>query len=230
MTIAEEIRSSLVANIDEGYRDFHAKLVPTIDPARILGVRLPAQRAVAKAFKKDARLPEFLAMTAHDYVEEINVHGFLVAEILDADACLAQINHFLPMIDNWANCDSFSPKLFKKHPELVEAPALAWMQEKSQPYTVRFGINMLMEHCLEDAWFKPEQLAAVAACACDEYYVNMGVAWYFSVALVKQWETTLPWISERRMPDWMHRKSIQKAVESRRISPERKALLKSFRL
>lgn len=103
MTIAEEIRSALVANIDEGYRDFHAKLVPTIDPARILGVRLPAQRAVAKAFKKDERLPEFLAMTAHDYVEEINVHGFLVAEILDAEACLAQINHFLPMIDNWAN-------------------------------------------------------------------------------------------------------------------------------
>ena len=142
MTIAEEIRSSLVANIDEGYRDFHAKLVPTIDPARILGVRLPAQRAVAKAFKKDARLPEFLAMTAHDYVEEINVHGFLVAEILDADACLAQINNLLPMIDNWANCDSFSPKLFKKHPELVEKPALAWMQQRSQPYTVRFGINM----------------------------------------------------------------------------------------
>ena len=114
MTIAEEIRSSLVANIDEGYRDFHAKLVPTIDPARILGVRLPAQRAVAKAFKKDARLPEFLAMTAHDYVEEINVHGFLVAEILDADACLAQINHFLPMIDNWANCDSLFAEAFQK--------------------------------------------------------------------------------------------------------------------
>lgn len=228
MTIAEEIRSSLVANIDEGYRDFHAKLVPTIDPARILGVRLPAQRAVAKAFKKDERLPEFLAMTAHDYVEEINVHGFLVAEILDAEACLAQINHFLPMIDNWANCDSFSPKLFKKHPELVEAPALAWMQERSQPYTVRFGVNMLMEHCL-DVEFRPEQLAAVADCACDEYYVNMGVAWYFSVALVKQWGATLPWIAERRMPEWVHRKSIQKAVESRRISPEQKVLLKSYR-
>lgn len=128
----------------------------------------------------------------------------------------------------WANCDSFSPKLFKKHPELVEAPALAWMQEKSQPYTVRFGINMLMEHCM-DAEFRPEQLAAVADCACDEYYVNMGVAWYFSVALVKQWEATLPWIAERRMPEWVHRKSIQKAVESRRISPEQKVLLKSYR-
>ena len=235
MTIAEEIRSALVANIDEGYRDFHAKLVPTIDPARYRRIRhrIPLRavgrtRAGAKAFKKDARLPEFLAMTAHDYVEEINVHGFLVAEILDADACLAQINHFLPMIDNWANCDSFSPKLFKKHPELVEAPALAWMQEKSQPYTVRFGINMLMEHCL-DAEFRQEQLAAVADCACDEYYVNMGVAWYFSVALVKQWEATLPWIAERRMPEWVHRKIIQKAVESRRISPEQKVLLKSYR-
>ena len=229
MTIAEEIRAALAAQVDTGYRDFHAKLVPNVAPERILGVRLPAQRAVAKAFRKDERVPEFLAMDNHAYVEEINVHGFLVAEIVEADACLAEIAHFLLMIDNWANCDSFSPKLFKKHPELVEASAMAWMRDTTHPYTVRFGINMLMQHCLEDAWFKPEQLAAVAACACDEYYVNMGVAWYFSVALVKQWETTLPWISERRMPDWVHRKSIQKAVESRRISPERKVLLKSYR-
>lgn len=229
MSLAEDIRTALFAEADADYKAFHAKLVPNVAPERIIGVRIPTQRKIAKRFSKDPRVQEYMALTAHDYMEEINVHGFFIADLMDEAACLAQINAFLPMLDNWATCDTFSPKLFKKQPTLVEQPALAWMNDKAHPYTVRFGINMLMQHCLDDATFKPEQLAAVASCACEDYYINMGVAWYFSMALVKQWDVTLPWISERRMPDWVHRKSIQKAIESRRISPERKALLKSYR-
>ena len=229
MSIAEDIRAALFAEADAEYKRFHAKLLPTVDPGRIIGVRVPMQRKIAKAFKDDPRVDGYLAMTHHDYMEEINIHGLFVAGIKDFDETLAQTNAFLPQIDNWACCDIFSPQAFKKNPQRLREVVPDWLADKAHPYTVRFGINMLMQHCLDDKWFDPTQLAAVAACACDEYYVNMVVAWYFSTALVKQWEATLPWISERRMPDWVQRKSIQKAVESRRISPERKALLKSYR-
>lgn len=228
MDIEQEIRDRLLENVDEGYKAFHAKLVPTVSPERILGVRLPVQRAIAKSYKNDPRIVEYMAMTHHDYVEELNIHGMFVAALKDFDDCVQETERFLTMVDNWANCDSFSPLAFKKEPARLRSVIPHWLADAAHPYTVRFGINMLMQHCL-DVYFEEDDLAAVAACACDEYYVNMGVAWYFSMALVKQWEATLPWIAERRMPEWVHRKSIQKAVESRRVSDERKALLKSYR-
>ena len=229
MTIAEEIRNALMEHADSDYKAFHARLLPTVDPARIIGVRMPVQRQIARRFGKDPRVAAYMAMTRHDYLEEINIHGFFIGALKDFDETLAQTNAFLPQIDNWANCDSFSPQAFKKNPQRLCEVVPEWLNAKDQPYTVRFAINMLMQHCLDDGYFAPGHLAAVAACSCEEYYVNMGVAWYFSVALVKQWEAALPWIAEHRMPDWVHLKSIQKAVESRRISPERKALLKSYR-
>ena len=228
MTIDAEIRVALLAEADADYKTFHASLLPTVDPARIIGVRMPMQRKIAKAFAGDGRVPGYLAMQAHDFYEEVNIHGFFISALKDFDETLAQTNAFLPQIDNWGNCDSFSPRAFKRDPARLREVVPAWLDDAAHPYTVRFGINMLMQHCLGDC-FEPQDLAAVAACACDEYYVNMGVAWYFSMALVKQWDQTLPWIVERRMPDWVHRKSIQKAVESRRIAPERKALLKNYR-
>lgn len=228
MSIESDIRDALFAEQDEAYKAFHAKLVQTIDPARIIGVRLPAQRKIAKAFRKDVRVEEYLSLTRHEYMEEVNIHGFFIAALKDFDETVVQTNAFLPQIDNWANCDSFSPLAFKKNPQRLLDVVPNWLADKAHPYTVRFGINMLMEHSMGET-FDDAQLAAVAACACDEYYINMGVAWYFSVALVKQWDAALPWIAEHRMPEWVHRKSIQKAVESRRISPERKALLKSYR-
>lgn len=228
MNIEEQIRAQLIANIDEAYKAFHEKLIPTISSDRILGVRVPVQRKIAKAYKNDPDAIKYMALTSHRYMEEVNIHGLLVAQMKDFDACVDETTRFLPMIDNWATCDIFSPQVFKKNLDEMRKMVPVWLDDRSHPYTVRFGINMLMQHCLETA-FVESDLAAVAACACDEYYVNMGVAWYFSMALVKQWDAALPWITEHRMPDWVHRKSIQKAVESRRVSDERKALLKSYR-
>lgn len=228
MTIADEIRAALMENADADYKAFHAGLLPTVDPARIIGVRMPVQRKIAKRFAKDSRQSDYLAMRTHDYFEEINIHGFFIAELRDFDEALTQTNAFLPQLDNWSNCDCFSPRAFKREPARMLEHVPLWLSDSAHPYTVRFGINMLMQHALEEH-FAPEQLAMVAACACDEYYVNMGIAWYFSMALVKQWEATLPWIVEHRLPDWLHRKSIQKGVESLRITPERKVLLKSYR-
>lgn len=226
--IEQEIRAQLLAAADADYHAFHTGLVPTADPARFLGVRLPAQRKIAKAFAKDPRVAAYLALTHHDYYEEVNIHGFLIDSLADIGACLAAVDALLSQIDNWATCDTLSPRLFKQHPAAVEPAALAWMQEMAAPYTVRFGIVTLMRHFL-DTNFRETHLASVAACCSEEYYVNMAVAWYFATALAKQWDNALPWIAEHRLPAWTHRKSIQKAIESYRVTPEQKALLKTYR-
>lgn len=227
MGIEQEIREALLAERDEGYKAFHQKLIPTVDEARVLGVRMPAQRKIAKAYKKDPRLYDYLALSQHTYMEEVNVHGFLLDAITDFDVCVVQLDHLLSMVDNWANCDSLMPMALKKHPDQAVAHAFAWM-DSDAPYTVRFGILVLMRFALAER-FDETHLRAVAACSCDEYYVNMAVAWYFSMALAKQYEKTLPWISERRLPEWVHKKSIQKAVESRQVSAAHKEVLKSYR-
>ncbi|MDO4922890.1 MAG: DNA alkylation repair protein [Peptococcaceae bacterium] len=225
---AEEIRTALFEARDEQYKTFHSKLLPTIEASRLIGVRMPIQRKIAKAYRQDARVSEYLAMTHHDYLEEINVHGFFIDELKDFDDCVTQTQAFLPQLDNWATCDTFSPKIFKKYPAEVEVLAFDWMEDAAYPYTVRFGINTLMRHYLGE-YFKPFHLEKVAACCSDEYYVNMGVAWYFSMALAKRYEMALPWIAEKRLPEWVHRKSIQKAIESRQVPVEHKKILKTYR-
>lgn len=228
MMFAEEIREQLFAKKDEGYKAFVLKTQPTVASSRMIGVRIPNQRKIAKQYQSDGRVQEYLMMSHHDYVEEINIHGFFIDGLKDFDDCIAATQSFLPQLDNWATCDSFSPKIFKRYPREVEALAESWLEEKSYPYTVRFGINVLMRHYLNEH-FNPKHLVSVAMCCCDEYYVNMGVAWYFSVALAKQYEATLPWIVERRLPEWVHRKSIQKAIESRRVPVAHKDILRTYR-
>lgn len=227
-SLAEEIRAALFRARDEKYRAFHLSLLPTIAPERLIGVRMPVQRNIAKRYKDDARVEAYLTITSHDYLEEINIHGFFIDRLNDFDACIAAMQIFLPQLDNWATCDTFSPKIFKKYPTKVEKMACNWMKDTTHPFTVRFGINTLMRHYLTEQ-FKPVHLEAVAACCSDEYYVNMAVAWYFSMALAKQYEETLPWITEKRLPEWVHRKSIQKAIESRQVPVAHKALLKMYR-
>lgn len=227
MGIEEEIREALFAAKDEGYKDFHKKLVPTVDEARIIGVRMPQQRRIAQVYKKDARMLEYLMLSSHKYVEEVNVHGFLLDGLRNFEDCLEQFEHLLPMVDNWANCDSLMPKLFKKNPDLVLARAEVWLKS-DEVYTVRAGILMYMRLALDER-FDEAQLEKIAVCCNDEYYINMAVAWYFSMALAKQYDKTLPWMKERRLPEWVHRKSIQKAVESRQVSEEHKKELKGYR-
>lgn len=226
--LEKEIRMALFAAQDLEYKAFHAKLLPTVPESRLIGVRMPAQRQIAKRYQKDTRVAEYLAVRDHDYLEEINIHGFFIDGLKDFDACVNQIQVFLPQLDNWATCDTFSPKIFKSYPFEVELLAHDWMNDKAHPFTVRFGINTLMRHYLKEH-FNPRHLEAVAACCSDEYYVNMAVAWYFSMALAKQYDATLPWIADRRLPMWVHRKSIQKAVESRQVTATHKVELKKYR-
>lgn len=225
---AEKVRRELFAMQDLEYRDFQCKLLPTVAPDAVIGVRTPALRSFAKAFGKTPEAEVFLTQLPHRYFEENNLHGFLIAAMKDYDACVAALQTFLPYIDNWATCDQISPKVFKKHlPELLEE-IRRWIRSE-ETYTVRFGIGMLMSFYLDEA-FSPEYLELAASVHSEEYYVNMMVAWYFATALAKQYDAALPYIEQRRLDVWTHNKAIQKAVESYRITAEQKEYLKTMRV
>ena len=221
----EEFRRRLFELRDLKYKEFACKLMPTVNPETVIGVRTPELRKFAREFSQRPEASEFLEILPHEYYEENNLHGFLIETLRDYDAAVAAIGEFLPYIDNWATCDLISPKIFKKHlPELYEKIKV-WLIS-GRTYTVRFGIGMLMSFYLDDA-FQPEMLALVANIRSEEYYVNMMIAWYFATALAKQYEGALPYIQEQRLEKWTHNKAIQKAVESYRIGDEAKAYLRT---
>ena len=226
--MVERIRDELFRLQDTGYRDFQAKLMPTVNPDTIIGVRTPALRAYAKQLIKTDDVSEFLHNLPHRYFDENQLHAFIISELKDFDACLAEVNRFLPYVDNWATCDQLSPNVFKKHkPELLESIG-GWIAS-NETYTMRFGIGMLLEHYLDEA-FDPAYPKMVAAVKSDEYYINMMIAWYFAEALAKQWDAALPFIEGLKLDVWTHNKAIQKAIESRRIPEERKTYLRNLKI
>jgi len=222
-----EIQEKLISLSEPGYRDFMAPLLPNLPRERILGVRTPALRSFAKELYRAGEYEPFLRQLPHAYYEENNLHAFLLAEMRDFDRCLAELERFLPYIDNWATCDCLRPKVFAKNKAQLLARIPAWLTS-GETYTVRYGIGMLMCHFL-DGDFRPEYLSWVADVRSGEYYINMMIAWYFATALAKQYEAALPYLENRRLDRWTHNKTIQKAVESYRITGEQKAYLKSLK-
>ncbi len=230
----EEIRERLFALQDVKYRDFQAGLLPTVDPETMIGVRTPDLRKLSKELAKefskepDGDIAAFLDDLPHRYFDENQLHAFLLSELKDYDLCMALTEAFLPYVDNWATCDQMSPKIFKKHrPELLKH-VREWIGS-GKTYTVRFGTGMLMEHFLDED-FDPAYLEMAAAVRSEEYYVNMMTAWYFATALAKQYEVTVPYLEKHRLDPWTHNKTIQKAVESYRITPEQKQYLKTLKV
>lgn len=226
--VIKYVQDRLFSLQDLKYRDFHAKLMPTVDPELIIGVRTPALRKFSGEFAKMPESAEFLKQLPHKYYEENNLHGFLIAGMKDYSVCIEELNRFLPYVDNWATCDLISPKIFKKHlPELFEE-IKKWISS-GHTYMIRFGIGMLMSFYLDDA-FLAEYPELVSKVRSEEYYVNMMTAWYFATALAKQYDAVLPFIEEKTLDKWTHNKAIQKAVESRRITDEQKAYLKTLKV
>ena len=223
----EQILQKLQALCDSGYGDFQAKLMPTVARETIIGVRTPAMRALAKELKGTELAAEFMQELPHQYFDENQLHAFLINELKDYDECLQELERFLPYVDNWATCDQLSPKVLKKQPEATLEAIRKWMASE-HVYTIRFGMEMLMSFYL-DAWFKPEYLAWVAADRNDEYYVKMMVAWFFATALAKQYDATVPYLEQCLLPEWSHKKAIQKACESYRITKEQKEYLRTLK-
>ena len=221
------VQKDLFSMQDEAYRQFQAKLMPTVNVETIIGVRTPDLRKFAKAFAKTSEAAPFLQTLPHTYYEENNLHAFLLEQIWDFDACIAALDAFLPYVDNWATCDSMAPKVLGKHREAVLVHIRRWLSS-GQTYTVRFAVGLLMRYFLDES-FLPEYLDMVAGIHSEEYYVRMMAAWYFATALAKQYEATLPVFQQNILDPWTHNKAIQKAVESCRITPEQKAFLRSLR-
>lgn len=226
--VEARIRARLFEMQDVQYREFTAKLIPTVSPERIIGVRTPDLRKYAAELSRTEDAAAFLALLPHRYHEENTLHGFLIGRIADYDACVAALDAFLPYVDNWATCDSIRPRCFKRNLSRLIGEIRRWMASE-QTYTIRFGIEMLMCFYLGGA-FDPVYLDWVAALRSEEYYVNMMIAWFFATALAKQWDAALPVIEARRLDPWVHNKAIQKAVESYRIPADRKNLLRTRKI
>ena len=225
--ISSIVQNKLLDLRDIKYRDFHASLVPNLDKNSILGVRTPVLRKYAKEFAKTDESKRFINHLPHKYYDENNLHCFIISEIKDFGEALKQVELFLPYVDNWATCDSLSPKAFKKNlPELFKRIKI-WLKSK-HTYTVRFGVEMLMKFYLDED-FNEEYPKLVAKIKSDEYYINMMIAWYFATALAKQAKTIMPYFSEKRLSEWCHNKAIQKCIESYRIPEETKKILRNLR-
>ncbi len=221
------ITEQLFSMQDEKYKQFHCKLMPTVNPDTVIGVRVPNLRKLAKELNGTAEAQAFLSELPHKYYDENNLHAYLIALMKDYESCINAVETFLPYIDNWATCDGLSPKVFKKHlPELL-AQINVWIAS-DETYTVRFAIGILMQFYLDDA-FDEKYLAMVASVQSEEYYVNMMIAWYFATALAKQYDAALPYLQEHRLAVWTHNKTIQKAVESYRITDEQKLYLRGLK-
>jgi 3-methyladenine DNA glycosylase AlkD len=227
-TIITNVQTRLFELQDLKYRDFHAKLMPTVNKEKIIGVRTPALRVFAKKYGKTDEAKEYLQILPHQYYEENNLHGLLIEQIKDYDTCLEELERFLPYIDNWATCDMLAVKVVKNHLDTFIDEVYRWM-ESDHAYTIRFGISMLMRYYLEDA-FQMEYPEKVAQIRSEEYYVNMMCAWYFATALAKQYDKILPFIEKQKLDVWTHNKTIQKAIESYRITPEQKEYLRGLKI
>ncbi len=224
----EKIREYLFSNQDLGFRDFNAKLIPNVAKERIIGVRTPILRKLARELITNGQWEAFFQELPHYYQEENCLHGFILGtRKADYEQVIEDVERFLPYVDNWAVCDTISPKIFRKHLEDVYERICRWVRSDCE-YTVRFAVVTLLQFFLDEE-FQPEMLELVASLHRKEYYINMAIAWYFSFALIKQYETALPLLESGRLDPWIQNKSIQKAVESYRISQERKAYLKTLK-
>ena len=212
---------------DIKYRDFQVKLIPNYSIDIMIGVRTPDLRNYAKKLLKENKYKDFLEELPHKYFDENQLHAFIISEIKDYEKCIIYINKFLPYVDNWATCDQMSPRIFKKNKDKLIIEIMRWIKSK-ETYTVRFGIGMLMQYYLDDD-FNPKYLEKVSKIKSKEYYVNMMIAWYFATALAKQYDDAIKYIEKNILDKWTHNKTIQKALESYRITPSQKEYLKRLK-
>lgn len=213
---------------DEDYKKFQAALIPVVPKEKVIGVRIPQLRGLAKRLKGTKSGNDFLENLPHTYFDENNLHAFLIEQIKDFDTCLLETERFLPYIDNWATCDSFNPPVFKRNTDKLLPKIYEWL-ESEHTYTVRYGIKLLMSYFLDEQ-FDKKYLETVAQIESEEYYIKMMQAWYFATALAKQYEDTVIYLENKLLPTWIHNKTIQKATESYRIDNKTIEFLKSLRI
>lgn len=223
-----EIQKRLFELQDSAYRDFHSKLMPTVDKDKVIGVRTPQLRKLAKEINQSPLKEDFLKSLPHKYYEEDNLHAFLIEQIKDFDECIYALDNFLLFVDNWATCDMMCPKILGNHPDELYIKITQWVNS-SHTYTIRFGIVMLMKFYMDER-LDENHLNLLLTIKTEEYYVNMAIAWYLATALATNWDVVIPYIENQQFSKWIHNKAIQKSIESYRITPEQKSYLKTLKI
>lgn len=229
MNICDRVRKELFALQEVEYQAFTSKLIPSVSSKDIIGVRVPILKKLGKNLWEEVpeQIEEYLNTLPHMYLEENHLHAFLIGEIKDYSVCIKRMEEFLPSVDNWATCDIFSPKILKKYPEKVLERIEIWLNS-DHVYTKRYAVGVLLSNYLDER-FQPEILERVSTIKTEEYYLQMMIAWYFATALAKQYEATIPYLEKPILESWIHNKTIQKAIESRRVTEERKNYLRSLK-
>lgn len=222
-----DIEKTLFQNSDEKYKKFNSSLIPTVDREKFIGVRTPVLRKMAKEIYRSDLRNEFLDSLPHKYYEENNLHAYVIEQIKDFDECIGRLEEFLPYVDNWATCDSMTPKVFAKHKTELLEKIEVWLKSR-HTYTVRYAIRMLMCFFLDED-FDEKYLEKVSLIRSDEYYIKMMVAWYFATALAKQYDSAVKYIENHTLDDDVHKMTIQKAVDSFRVTDDQKAYVKTMR-
>lgn len=222
-----DIQKFLFSLQDKKYRDFQSKLIPTINANTVIGVRTPQLRDFAKKVFSSSCKTEFLKTIPHKYFDENQLHAFVISLEKDFCECISFVEKFLPYVDNWATSDQLSPKVFKRNKKELLPYINKWINS-SHIYSVRFAISMLMHHFLDED-FKSEYMEKVVNIRSQEYYINMMRAWYMATALAKQYGTAVEYIENKKLDEWTHKKTIQKAVESYRITDDKKEYLRSLK-
>ena len=223
-----DIQKELFKLQDLKYKEFHKKLIPNVDENLIIGVRTPLVKKLTKTIVKEGKDKEFLKNLPHKYYEENNICAFLINEMKDYKNAIESLDKFLPHIDNWATCDGVRPKCFKNNTDKLIFEIEKWLKSDHE-YTVRFALEMIMVFYLDEK-FDIKYLDMASKIKSDKYYINMMISWLFATSLAKQYEKTVPYIEEKILPLWVHNKTIQKAIESYRVSDENKKYLKSLKL
>ena len=228
MNTEEIIQSKLFKLQDLKYRDFHSRLMPTVNKEKIIGVRTPALRKFATEINKSDLKTDFLNILPHKYYEEDNLHAFIIEQIEDYDECICALDDFLPFVDNWATCDMMAPKILGKKLEKLYSKIEEWIKSQ-HTYTVRFAIVTLMKFFMGEQLDK-KHLKLLMNVTSDEYYINMAIAWYLATALSSNWELVIPYIEDKKFDKWVHNKAIQKAIESYRVTPGQKTYLRTLKI
>ena len=222
-----EIRKQLFSAVDREYRNFSSRIIPSVDISKIIGVRVPFLRSMAKKIALSASADDYLNSCSHEYHEENMLCALLISRIGNYEKALKAVNDFLPYVDNWAVCDCLNPSVFSKNKALLRPCVEKWISSQDV-YTVRFGMGMAMRYFL-DSDFDIQLMEIISEIRSDEYYINMMISWYFATALSKNWEVAIGYIVHHKLDAWCEKKTIQKAIESFRITPEQKAYLKTLR-
>lgn len=248
------ILDEIIRSADPEYKEFHQRLIPTINKDSVLGLRSPLAQKIAKKYANTDTGERFLDSLPHKYYDENIVHAFMLCSLKCSKENLTKrIVRFLPFIDNWAVCDGLACHLkhfFALKDEMLgfamscidlsvygDIPT-CFLSPSSTTYTIRFGLVCLLTYYIEDKYL--ENIFAVCKdigelCGSNpkptdySYYVSMAVAWLVSFCLIKEYNRSVSLIEGKSLPKWIHNKSIQKACESYRIDKDKKTYLRSLK-